>query len=534
MTTPPMPPAGSPTPPEDGPGAESGFGPAQPLSFADEPAASPGASSSRHRWVVGGIVAAVLLALGVVGAWAVVGSGLLGGGAAPEERVPATAVAFAKIDLDPSLGQKLGARDFLSKFPKLRESFGQDGDLRRQLWNLAAKQEPSLAGIDYGADVEPWLGKRAAAALVPGLPGEEPQGVALLQVTDEAKAQAGIAKVLAADPQKDPAFVVRDGYAVFAETPQILDRLNSQTESGALSDDANFAADSDLLGEDGVTSGWVDLARLRGVLTSASFGGGALAQQQSALESSLTGRVTYAVRFDDDDLELVAQGSGLSNTGAFAGVSTSGIGDLPGDTLAAVSLSNGDDALRSGWSQMVDSLESTVPQVRQQISDAEAQLGLSLPDDLAVLLGDSFNLAMDRRDPAAPPRIGARVRTDSARFEEVLGKVAGAGGADLASLGIATTRFDGGIAVGRPGDYAAELARDGNLGDNAQFTAALPDLTDADIAAFADVDAIASRFSEALTDPEDRAAVEAIDSVGLTVGVDEEGTSSLRMRVVTK
>ena len=69
---------------------------------------------------------AVLLVAGAGGAFAY--SRLAGGGDQPATVLPSTAVAYARIDLDPSAGQKVNAIRFLMKFPSVKEQMGLSSD----------------------------------------------------------------------------------------------------------------------------------------------------------------------------------------------------------------------------------------------------------------------------------------------------------------------------------------------------------------------------------------------------------------------
>src|SRR5689334_5001292 len=112
-------------------------------------------SGTRRGLVIGAGVLAVAL---VGGGVAVAASKLGGGGAQPDEAVPASAVAFFGVDLDPSSGQKLDALRFARKFPDARDSLKSD-DPRQGLFE-ALKKDGSVQG-SWATDVEPWLGDRA-------------------------------------------------------------------------------------------------------------------------------------------------------------------------------------------------------------------------------------------------------------------------------------------------------------------------------------------------------------------------------------
>ena len=105
--------------------------------------------------LVGGILA--IVAVGAGGAFAF--QQVSGGGAQPESVLPANTLAFAKVDLDPSAGQKLDAIRFIRKFPDAKGEVKEDSDLREVVFK-SLQDDGQLKGVDYAKDIEPWLGQR--------------------------------------------------------------------------------------------------------------------------------------------------------------------------------------------------------------------------------------------------------------------------------------------------------------------------------------------------------------------------------------
>src|SRR5207248_8370672 len=135
---------------------------------------------------------------GAYAAW----SRLNGNGPQPAEVLPASTVAFAEVDLDPSVGQKLALYKLLQKFPSssgLRPSDKDFGDwLVRRLSEGSSGADGST--LDFAKDVRPWLGKRFAVAAVPapagtGAGGSAVDGVVVVQETDEKAAGAAMDKL---------------------------------------------------------------------------------------------------------------------------------------------------------------------------------------------------------------------------------------------------------------------------------------------------------------------------------------------------
>src|SRR3954469_13876294 len=149
------------TAPAAGPSSEGHAGlPAEP-SAASTPG-DPGARRGRRRLLVTAGVLSVAL---VGGGGALAASRLAGAGTSPAEVVPASALGFVSVDLDPSAGQKLDAFRFARKFPDVAHTLGGAQDLPKALFESLEGDE-DLTG-DWAKDVQPWLGGRAGVAVLP-------------------------------------------------------------------------------------------------------------------------------------------------------------------------------------------------------------------------------------------------------------------------------------------------------------------------------------------------------------------------------
>ena len=109
------------------------------------------------------------------------------------------------------------------------------------------------------------------------------------------------------------------------------------------------------------------------------------------------------------------------------------------------------------------------------LAEAEAETGLTLPEDLQTLLGDGLSVAVDSSvdlgamasgsgdvDPADLP-VGVRIVGDPDEITGVLDKVEAALGPVLGP--IVVEEGDGVVAFGLDADYVATLAEDGSLGE---------------------------------------------------------------------
>jgi hypothetical protein len=220
----------------------------------------PGAPSRRRRvGLVAGGVAAVVLAGGGAWAW----SAWFNQGAQPAEALPGNTLAYVAVDLDPTGQQKVEAIEVLRKFPAFKDKIGldTDDDVRRKVFELI-QEDGTCEDLDYAKDVEPWLGQRAAFAVVSR--GEEtPAPVAVVQVTDEDKAVDGLEALAACDSDDESAdgdfsseggYAIADGWAVLAETEQIAEGVVADAKDSGLADDEEFQSWTQAAGDPGVVT----------------------------------------------------------------------------------------------------------------------------------------------------------------------------------------------------------------------------------------------------------------------------------------
>ncbi len=111
------------------------------------------------------LVIALTVFIGLVGATVV--AGYLAIFAAGTDRaaraVPADAIAYATVYLQPSTGQQMNLALLLGHVP----GFADAANLDQKIHEIAARFL-GQAGIDYEADVRPWIGNQLSVALRPG------------------------------------------------------------------------------------------------------------------------------------------------------------------------------------------------------------------------------------------------------------------------------------------------------------------------------------------------------------------------------
>ncbi|MGH8971279.1 MAG: DUF3352 domain-containing protein, partial [Actinomycetes bacterium] len=503
-----------------------------------DPGAAPGgdvlAGHERERkhtpwWLIGGVAVVVAALVGGV----TYGVQMLsGGGSQPEEALPGGAFAFAKVDLDPSAGQKVDAVRFLRKFPTLREKVGEDADLRKVLFESVAA-DAGWDDIDYGSDVEPWLGKRLAVGAYPpegkaGATGEfpGPRVVVALQVEDADQARTGLKRLAdSAEGGDPPGFVVEGDYALLAETEDAARKAARDAENGTLAEQDTLA--SDLGGmDDGVAAVWVD----NQATTKALGGVGSMLGGPLGAGTGLggSGRSTYVLRFDGPDVFEVVGSVTDADAVTKDTAAVKGFAELPDGTVAALGLAEGQSLLPDLWESLRKSMDaagasSGGPGFDEMVAQAEQELGIDLPDDLGVLLGSNLVAALGGDGLGSGELdLGAKVTTDGEKAMAILDRIEAAAnrlGADSgfdSSLVVRRTTEDGYV-IGSSKGTLDRLEQPGKLGEDEAFGKALPDLDRAGFAMWVDIAALAEAFTG---DGEVDKDLEPLDGVGVTTDLE--------------
>ena len=501
----------------------------------------PDSGPQRARWAVVALAGALVLALVGGVSWAV--GSLSGGGAQPEDALPAGAVAFAKVDLDPPAGQKIDGFRFLRKFPELRDRIPLDGDVREVLFEAFA-DEAGWQDIDFDADVDPWLGDRLGIA---GYPADGPDrttspGVVALQVTDAGAAEEGLRRLVAASQDGvggsgSVGFVVAGDYALLAESQELAETYARKAAEKSLGEDERYAADLAEIG-DGVAAVWVDNAaasRSGNLLDPTSF----LGLRGPDGLGAQAGRTTMVARFDGPDVfEVVGSVTDVGPAG-WATHPVSGLGDLPESTVLAIGLADGDElaprivaAARKATASMDGAGAMNGDGL---VAQAEEELGIELPDDLAVLLGDNAVAALDgTTTDGGELQVATRVTTaDVDRAEQLLRRLT----ADGPDVTVRTA--DGRYTVGSTARYVDRLmSGEAGLGDRPEFRAALPDLAGAEVAVWVDpagvIAALFGGWDTGGTSDEPDSGLEQVAGAGLTASSDDDGTGVFRFRIVAR
>lgn len=410
------------------------------------------ARSSRGRRTTLAAVGGVL-AVGVVGAGAWAAWSFFATGPQPAQALPASTLGYVSVDLDPSGGQKIEALRTLRKFPAFKDNVDLDTDDDIREWIVEQIQEEGACpDLDYGEDIEPWLGDRFAVAAVPGEDIADP--VFVLQVGDADAAEAGIEKIRACggeagDSEDAGAWSVAGDWLVVAETQDIVDDVIDGAADGALADDEDFKRWSGEAGGDGIVAMYAAPAvgdlladnldeiaeplggAMPGVLGDdvedpyadlcsdadlaagldedlyadlcASSGSAPYSDDLDDPEDVLPpelgealrefGGAAAAIRFADGGLEFeFAADAGATGQTATVGDTAGDLaGSLPEGTAAAFAMS-----FAEGWFQeTIERFAAESDTTAEEIfAELNAELGLELPEDAETLLGDAIAVAV--------------------------------------------------------------------------------------------------------------------------------------------
>ncbi|MGQ0629609.1 MAG: hypothetical protein ACT4P1_01105 [Sporichthyaceae bacterium] len=472
------------------------------------------------------------IALVAVGATLVAGTGatalavatyLSGGGTQPEDVLRSGALAFAKVDLDPSVNQKLALWQLSRKLPADfltdRDAVNEDTPIKDVL--LGALFEDSE--VDFEADIAPWLGDRAGVALYPPAPGaEEPQVAVAVQFDDFTAMNAALTRRSAVEPM---GWTTRGNYVVISETSAEARALATPDAKAALSTQRDYRDDVAALDGDQVALAWADFGA---VLT--AFTGLATEEESAEITAAFPGglpqgRIAVGLHAGKDHLEVVGSAFDTTGMGGYGFAAGTGMaGQLPADSLVAVSAMN----VPALWEEQLAAPMPGGMSAGDMLSGLGAGFGLRLPADLRAIFGAETAVALAGLDEAGRPQLAVRSRgSDAARSRELLDVLAQCFGMEL------TLRETGdGFVVGTDAATIAEVAdpaRGGTLAQNPSFQRAVPDAERAGFVAYLNIARAVERDLFGDLSAEDRADLAVVDAVGYSNGARPEDGFRLRL-----
>jgi hypothetical protein len=223
-----------------------------------------------------------------------------------------------------------------------------------------------------------------------------------------------------------------------------------------------------------------------------------------------------ALRFTDNsaDLTMHTFGTGQSISGEPVGQK---LASLPDDTVAAIGLTGGDKLVDQAYQQLKDA------GLTEALDSFGRDTGLTLPDDVEALVGTTTVVALG--GTSDNPGFGAITHTSDvtrarAAAQKLLEKIDGSSSVSVQTAGDNTV-------FANSDEYASELGKSGGLGNNETFKAAMPDLSSAQFAIYADIQGAAKVGGEDHLS----SSTAQLKAVGLTVSTQGD-TGTLHLRVV--
>lgn len=474
-------------------------------------------------------VAAALLIAGVGGgstaSYAAVRA-LDGGGTQPEDALPASSVAVAKIDTDPAFGQKRAIFQLSRKFPKsgAKTEASLKDDLLRSLF---ADSDVDF-DLDYDRDIKPWVGQRAAIAVVPD--ANKRTGftvVAAIQHRDTTKTRIALRRIVAAQSKQpggqDFFFTFKKGYVLVSASQAEVDSYAASAQS--LSDVAGYRESIAALGGDQIATAWVNV-RATYLATPKA------ARKQNPLFASLktmpTGYVVVGLHAASSYIEVLGKSVGTNadtNRAMYGGLGTSVganlLGSYPADTWAGV------DAVGLG-DAVVDYYNASGLAKDRQVMAGAKQLGLTLPRDLKTLLGAETAVGVmgGGADIDVVGRILSSTPTLSAGLATTV--VSNIARSRQQLSGLVRPSADGYYVGSSKAAVLKTATAKAKLGDTVSFKRALPEASTSGFSIYVNIQG-ALRATDA--DDEELRDARYLDAFGFTAN---PATSSFRLRLTVR
>ncbi|MEL4356883.1 MULTISPECIES: hypothetical protein [unclassified Luteococcus] len=312
------------------------------------------------------------------------------------EVLPEGMALYAELDVQPDLLQQAEMARFAMTLRPAREvlTLTEKGDLREELWRgLAAGTR--CAGVDYTQAVKPWLGRKVALAL----PDEQSAPVWALQVTDEAQARDGAAK-LAACGALPPDAAYRDGFLVLAPGKGQATELVDTGRDAPLSADPRFVEDRKRVGRLGLFNFWgtkqglIELSEHPEVARRIGRQGGLVQRLGDEARAAGWRSAAGALRMIEGtpELKLVAKADQPHKTST----TEMGMASLPQDTVLAVGISDGDQVVAEHWPEA----QRLLTRLGANPAPLAQRLKGTLPEDARTMLGKDFIVSFS---PASGP-----------------------------------------------------------------------------------------------------------------------------------
>jgi len=489
-------------------------------------------SKGSKKWI------AAAAAVAVVAALAVGGMQLLdllgGGGGQPEDVLPANAVAFAKLDLNPSAGQKLAAFRLAGKFPRSKVKVtSQDMSIKESTFGSIFTGDTGW-GLDYAKDVQPWLGDRIGVGVFPDIDADKKPEVGLtIAFTDQDAAKKALDKAAAkaSTSANKVGYAFADGFVIVSDTTAHAAALvkAGKTSSLAQSAGSTYTEDVKSLGADQIGTAWADIAAAYKAVPQDESGDSPLTLLKGASDpKKVSGRVVVGLHADPSFIELNGKGIDIKGADvlvkANAGTEAGMIGSFPADVFGAVTVTGLGNALGGLYSAV------TAGGDLMGVGPMLSPMGISSAKDIEMLLGAETGVVV--AGTTAEPQFA--VRTRGADSEAAYGLALKAlSSAELDSQGISVRKVASpdGIVLGMGSGLVEAMTKPSGspLGSSESFKQVMPSFDRADFAAYINLAKVMPLLTK--DDPEAASSLKPLNALGLTATRGAQPTLQIRLSV---
>jgi hypothetical protein len=344
--------------------------------------------------------AATLAALSLLAALFVAcGSGSADGDADPASAVPANAMLYAEVAIQPD-GQLKD--DALDAAGKVLATDDPEGKLREFLDRAMAEAEDT--NLDYDKDIKPWLGERGALWVGQRVDEDgDPGAAAVIAVTDTEAAMEAMRKAdgkkttkrsykgvdYEVDTDGEAAGTVDDFLLVGAE-PEVKASIDAQKGDG-LADSDRYKQSLDQLEDERLAHFFLDVKSFFNLAMKSSSGTDAqeLEQLKTIFPFDKVPPVvgSFSANGDRLALDFAVKGDSLKNLGAlsqtYGGGTSPLLKEMPGDSWGALAAAKYGQSLKSMFDQMAGAFGGAA--ARRQLKN---QLGIDLDQDVLSWIGD--------------------------------------------------------------------------------------------------------------------------------------------------
>ncbi len=508
------------------------------LGPAGQPLYGDGPPSQGKRGIKVLVITAVLALIAGGGAFAFYQADplhMFGDEPQASEALPADALFYLGVDMNPSASQKVKALQFLNHFPAFREEadLDENADVRDRLFGEALS-DTECEGVSYEDTIKPWVGDKFGMALMEPAGGEtDPVPVVAIQVTDEAKADDQLSKLATCVGGENVEFghAFTGDYALLAETSELADGFANDAADNALADSSEFKADMESLGDLGIATMWVDVEGSLNVATPEILGRGGDMDNQLDMLKSKYQRVAATFRFESDAVEIATTVFGETVEISHG---DNQIVELPESSVVAMSQAGGADRLGASWDDIKELAGSEGVNFDQEVADFEAETGFSLPEDLATVLGENIMFVADadgltsealQSEQFDAVNAGIRFTGDAEAQKALYDEVSQLLGSQE-DLPLVTLEAEDGFVMASNDAYAETLKElGGDLGSSEAFTSVVDDAASKEAVFYFNWDLIEDQVIEALPGgPEIAENIEPLRAVGISADVEGDYT----------